>query len=100
MTLSAVSKFAGAAEPLIAMGLGDRLVMIGIGELITAVLFLIPMTLPAGAFLQSAYWGGAIAAHMIDGTPFLGPAIFLVLVWVITVIRRPEMFAGLLPSKR
>lgn len=99
MAFSAVSKFTGNAEPLIAMGLGDRLMMLGIGELITAVLFLIPLTLPIGAFLQSAYWGGAIVAHMVDGTPFIGPAIFLVLAWVITFIRRPEMFAGLVSPK-
>ncbi|MCG8477758.1 MAG: DoxX family protein [Spirochaetales bacterium] len=99
MVFSAFGKFTGNVEPLIAMGLGDRLVMLGIGELVTAVLFLIPMTLPVGAFLQSAYWGGAIAAHMVDGTPFSAPAIFLVLVWVVTFIRRPEMFAGLFSPK-
>ena len=101
MAAGAVGKFTGgpAAASLIAMGLEEHLVMLGIGELVTAVLFLIPMTLPIGALLQSAYWGGAIAAHLTDGTPFVGPAIFLVFAWIVTVVRRPELFAGLVPRK-
>lgn len=99
MVFSAFGKFTGNVAPLIAMGLGERLVMLGIGELITAVLFLLPVTLPVGVLLQSAYWGGAIAAHMVADTPFAAPAIFLLLAWVITFIRRPEMFAGLLSPK-
>ena len=100
MTMSAVAKITGAAtEQFAAMGLGDQVLLIGIGELATAVLFLIPLTLSAGALLQSAYWGGAIVAHMVTNTPFTVPAIVLVLVWTIVLIRRPELYGPLLPQR-
>lgn len=100
MAMSAVAKITGAAtEQFAAMGLGDQVLLIGIGELATAVLFLIPLTLSAGALLQSAYWGGAIVAHMATNTPFTVPAIVLVLVWTIVLVRRPELYGPLLPQR-
>src|SRR5438105_5052683 len=40
-------------------GLGDYLLLIGVGELVSAVLFLIPRTDSLGLLLLSAYMGGA-----------------------------------------
>lgn len=101
MAFSAFGKIAGgpAVEGLIALGLGDLVLLIGIGELATAILFLIPVTLSAGAFLQSAYWGGAIVAHMTAGISYAFPAALLVAAWAITFIRQPEMFSSFLPKK-
>ncbi len=85
-------------DAYVVMGLGDYIALIGVGEIITAILFLVPLTLPVGLLLQSAYWGGAIAANMIDDGSFVATAIILVVVWVTAFIRRPGLFVGLLPQ--
>src|SRR4030081_612118 len=44
--------------------LRDRLLLIGVGELITATLLLIPWTSPLGTLAMSGFWGGVISFHM------------------------------------
>ncbi len=101
MTASAIGKLTGgAAGQFAGFGLADWVVLIALGEIATAFLFLIPATLPLGLLFQSSYWGGAIVTHMIDGTSFVVPAVILVVAWGTAYIRRPEIFAGLLPQPR
>jgi hypothetical protein len=45
-------------------GLADWTIIIGLGELASTVLFLIPRTAVVGTLLLSAYLGGAIVTHM------------------------------------
>ena len=47
--------------------------MIGVVELISVILFLIPRTGVLGTLLLAAYMGGAIATHLEHGQPIVIP---------------------------
>lgn len=72
-------------------GLGDRLVLIGVGELVSALLFFIPRTNSLGVLLLSAYMGGAIVTHMQHGEPYYSQSIILLLIWIAGYLRHPEL---------
>jgi hypothetical protein len=72
-------------------GLGDQLLLIGIGELTSALLFLIPRTHSFGVLLLSAYMGGAIVTHMQHGESYVIPSVILVLIWVTGFLRHSEL---------
>ncbi len=78
-------------EALEKWGLGGHILLIGIGELISAVLFLIPRTRSLGLLLLTAYLGGAIVTHMQHGEPYVFPALLLLLVWVGGYLHHPEV---------
>jgi hypothetical protein len=80
-----------AVEGFEKFGLTDFIILIGVGELVSAVLFLIPRTTSAGLLLLSSYMGGAIVTHMQHGESFVGPSVILVLVWVAGYLRHPEV---------
>jgi hypothetical protein len=48
------------------LGLQDKMVWLGIIELCCLTVFLIPRTLTIGFFLLSCYWGGIIAANLMN----------------------------------
>lgn len=75
-------------------GLDGKLILIGIGELITAILFIIPRTSSLGVLLLSAHLGGAIATHMSNNEMFIPQAVLLLVVWVANYLRNPEMLAS------
>lgn len=92
---SSISKLIGAQEVVETVekwGLRDHLMLIGIGELVSAVLFFIPLTSSLGLLLLSAYLGGAIATHMQNGEPYIIPAVLLVVLWLAGYLRHPEVF--------
>jgi uncharacterized membrane protein YphA (DoxX/SURF4 family) len=64
-----------------AFGLEDRLQLIGTGEMIAALLLLIPRTSPLGTLLTSGFWGGVICIHMAHHQPFAFPSVLLVVTW-------------------
>lgn len=76
------------------LGLTGKEMLIGVGELIATLLFIIPRTTSLGVLLLSAHMGGAIVVHMGQGEPYAFQAIILVLVWVAGWLRNPEMFAS------
>jgi hypothetical protein len=80
-----------AVEGIGKYGLTDFIILIGVGELVSAVLFLIPRTTSLGLLLLSGYMGGAIATHMEHGESFVLPSVILVLVWVAGYLRHPEV---------
>lgn len=91
---SSISKIVGAqtvVEVFNKWGLQSHLLLIGIGELVSAVLFLIPRTNSLGLLLLSAYLGGAIVTHMQHGEPYLIPAALLLVVWLTGYLRHPEV---------
>lgn len=91
---SAVFKFLAAPEVLVAAekwGLRDHLLLIGIGELVSALLFFIPLTNSLGVLLLSAYMGGAIVTHMQNSEPYYVQSVFLLLIWVAGYLRHPEL---------
>jgi hypothetical protein len=55
--------------------------MIGAGELLCVVLLLYSPTLPFGILMVSAYWGGAIAVHMMTQQSYALPAALMLLSW-------------------
>lgn len=66
---------------------------IGVAELASAVLFLIPRTAVLGAVLLTGYLGGAIATHVRLEENFAGPAIGGMLVWFALFLREPRVRA-------
>jgi hypothetical protein len=97
--------FAGSAkllglfppEALAKHGLGDQIRLIGTGEVLTALLLLIPRTSSLGILLTSSFWGGAICFHMSHAEPYLFQAVLLVLSWAGAYLRNPatlSSFAG------
>ena len=96
---SAYAKLSGdkeTAEMLGSHNLTGWITIIGIGELASLILFLIPKTMRLGALLLSAYFGGAIMFHMAHLNPevnnFLAPAGFLIFTWVIAWVRGLNIF--------
>jgi hypothetical protein len=73
------------------MHLGSWRVIIALGEVTSALLFLFPRTNIYGTFLLSAYMGGAIIIHMTSGISIVMPSVILILVWVVAFIRNPEI---------
>ena len=94
--------FAGSAkllglfppEALAKHGLGDQIRLIGAGEVLTALLLLIPRTSSLGILLASSFWGGAICIHMAHGEPYVFQAVMLALTWVGAYLRNPATFSS------
>jgi len=76
----------GAVDMLEAHRLGDWTFIIGLGEMVALILFIIPRTMTLGALMLSAYFGGAIVFHMAHpieaNQSFLAASIYLILVWI------------------
>jgi hypothetical protein len=95
MIFAGVMKLAGMipADALSQMpaGISDHLKLIGAGELITAILLIVPFTSSLGVLLASGFWGGVICTHMIQGTSFILPSLFLLITWVAAYLRNPSV---------
>jgi len=70
--------------------------ILGIIEILSAILFLIPRTSVVGLLLLASYLGGAIATHLQHGQPVAFPAGIEALVWITAMIRLPEINSRLL----
>ena len=89
---SAYGKFTNS-EQLNALKLTDWGVIIAIGEIASALIFLYPKTNIFGTLLLSSYMGGAIIIHMTGGLSIVMPSMVLILVWAVGFIRNPELLA-------
>ena len=69
---------------------------LGLIELVSVILFLIPRTGMIGTLLLSAYMGGAIATHLEHAQPVLIPCVILTFVLIVAAVRFPEMKMRLL----
>ena len=100
LVFSAIGKLTGQMDESMIDAWGfssGEVTLIAVGELLCVLFFLIPKTSSLGTLLLSAYMGGAIATHMQVAPPmdsYLVPSIILVLVWVIALIRNPDMFSS------
>jgi uncharacterized membrane protein YphA (DoxX/SURF4 family) len=65
--------------------------LIGIIEIGSILLFIIPRTGLLGTLLLAAYLGGAIVTHLEHGEPFMIPVIIQAILWITAVIRFPEL---------
>ncbi len=104
---SAIGKLTGAAGPMMEhFGFTEsETLMIGVGEVVVAILFLVPKTQSLGTLLLSSYMGGAIVAHMSAavGSEELGgegiqnyfmPSVILVVLWIASIIRNPKTLSS------
>ena len=96
---SSFGKLSGDQETANMLGshnLSGWITIIGIGEIVSLLLFLIPKTMRLGALALSGYFGGAIMFHMAHPNPaandFTVPAIFLLLIWATAWLRGMNIF--------
>jgi len=89
---SAAGKLFISPEQMDQMKLADWRIIIAIGEIISALLFLFPRTNFFGTLLLSAYMGGAIIIHMTSGMEIITPSVVLIFVWVGSYMRNPQFF--------
>lgn len=89
---SASGKLIFHPEQMEQMKLGDWRIIIGLGEITSALLFLFPKTNKYGLLLLSSYMGGAIIIHMLNALSIGMPTVVLLLVWVVGYLRNPEYF--------
>ena len=73
---------------------GQRLEARRAGEIISAILLLIPRTTSLGILLTSAFWSGAICFHMTHGQPFTLPSVLLALSWIGAYLPEPLTLAS------
>jgi hypothetical protein len=75
-------------------GLGDRITLIGVGEITTALLLLAPVTSSLGVLSTSAFWGGVICITMAHGESYVLGSVMLVLTWVGAYLRDRSTLAS------
>ena len=99
---SAASKFTANEEALkmaANFGLDAKTnTLIGIVEVASLLLFVIPRTGIIGTLLLSAYMGGAIATHLEHGVSIVAPCIIQSLMLIVAFYRFPELRTKLLNS--
>jgi hypothetical protein len=100
MILAGTPKILGLFPPeeVAKLGLGVPIQVIGAGEVISALLLLVPRTSSLGVLLTSGFWGGAICMHMSRAEPFVLQSALLLLTWVGTYLRIPAMFSSFYAS--
>lgn len=69
---------------------------IGIIEIISLILFIIPRTGILGTLLLAAYLGGAIVTHLEHNEPIAVAVILQAILWITAVVRFPELLQRLL----
>ena len=89
---SASGKLMMHPEQMEQLHLGDWRIIIALGEIGSAILFLIPKTNKLGTLLLSSYMGGAIIIHMTGGISIAMPSVVLILGWVVGFIRNPDLY--------
>ena len=101
MILAGSVKVLGLIPPdaLAKIGLSGQIVLIGAGELTTAILLLVPRTSSLGVLLASSFWGGAICLHMSHGELYVLQSVLLLLTWVGAYLRVPGMFSSFFRSR-
>lgn len=100
---SAIGKFTANEEALkmaAKFGLDSKTyLVIGVIELASLILFIIPRTGIIGTLLLSAYMGGAIATHLEHNESVIAPCVILCFTLLVAVYRFPELKNTLLNSK-
>lgn len=85
-------------EHMKTVGLENQVQLIGVGEVLTAILLLIPRTSSLGILLASSFWGGAICLHMSHADAYVLQSVLLALTWVGALMRQPAMFSSFTAS--
>jgi hypothetical protein len=89
-----------AVQGMVQLGYpANTLIPIGIAELLSTIVYIIPQTSVFGAVLLAAYLGGATATHVHAGQPFFAPVLCGILVWIGLYLREPRL-APLVPLRK
>jgi hypothetical protein len=72
---------------------------IGLIELLSVILFIIPRTGIVGTLLLAAYMGGAIATHLEHGESVIAPCVIQAVLWLVAVYRFPELRTRILSKQ-
>ena len=67
--------------------LRDQLLLIGIGEIIAAILLVLPWTSPLGTLVMSGFWGGVISFHLLGDKDIATGILMLSLTWIAAFLR-------------
>ena len=96
MILAGSAKVLGFFPPeeVAKLGLSLPIQVIGVGELASAILLLMPRTSSLGLLLTSAFWGGAVCLHVSKGEPFVLQSALLLFTWVGGYLRVPGAFGS------
>lgn len=73
---------------------------IGIVEIISLIIFIIPRTGILGTMLLIAYLGGAIVTHLQHQQPIAMAVIIQILLWITAFVRFPELKQRLFITKK
>ncbi len=65
--------------------------LIGVIEIISLVLFIVPRTGVLGALLLIAYFGGAIVTHLQHQQPIAVAVAVQIILWITAALRFPEL---------
>jgi len=101
---SAVGKLTANADALtLAEGFGlnaQTYTFLGIIEIISIILFIIPRTGILGTLLLAAFMGGAIATHLEHAQSVLAPCIIQAFLWMVAIYRFPELLTRMLKTDK
>ncbi|GIM49585.1 DoxX family protein [Capnocytophaga stomatis] len=86
-------KLISLSDPNAGEGLGSvtNQAILGVMQLVFAVLFLIPRTAVIGTLFLIAYMGGAIAVHFVSGEDTTLQIGIQTLIWITAFYRFPEL---------
>lgn len=102
LLLSGVMKLVkpvAVVEGMTRLGYDERLALsLGLLEIASTVIYLIPRTSVLGAIVLTGYLGGATATHVRVGDPFFAPVILGMLIWL-GLCLRDERLRALLPLR-
>jgi len=88
---SAAGKLFWHKEQMEQIHLANWRIIIALGEITSALLFLFPKTNIYGTLLLSSFMGGAIILHMTGGISIALPSVVLILVWITGFLRNPQL---------
>ena len=102
-TMSAFMKLTGNEEALAqasSMGIDAATYQfIGVVEILSLLLFIMPRTGVIGTLLLVAYMGGAIVTHLQHQQPIAMAVTIQILLWITAFVRFPELKQRLLSIK-
>jgi hypothetical protein len=79
-------------DTLTKVGVIEYSKLLGIAEIIFAILFVYPPTNPIGFIMLVCYFSGALATDLSHKNKIVAPVVFLVILFVVEVITNREMF--------
>ncbi len=93
-TMKLAGKMPPEATQKMPAGIASHLKLIGAGEVLTAILLIVPLTSSLGVLLASGFWGGVICIHMAQSDDFITPSVFLFLTWLGAYLRAPAVLSS------